>query len=505
MAVPEVPMDPSRARVLIVDDDPSFAGMVTEVLTEKGYDTVRCTDPAEALVRAGDGSFAAAVVDLMMPGMGGIELADRIKESSPDTQIVILTGHGDLESAVEGLKHGVFDYLQKQTIQLARLERSIHDAVERSSLARKNRELVERLRESNRLMTALQDITTSLAADPYLDRLLGKLVGSARELCGAAAGRAILLKRTSVDGLVVETTAGDGAEPIRGARLQPGEGIAALIAEKNEPVLLSRATDHPRYSRRCDEMPTDLPGWLGAPLCHGEVYGALLVAGREKAEFAPEHRDILAELARQAAVAIENALYHERAINFFTHASEILVSILDRTDVFYAGHSRAVAAMADMVTRRMGLADAERRNVHFGALLHDIGKLWIESDILKVGRIMDEEGWQHMRQHPSLGMEILRPITVWEDILPLIHGHHERWDGKGYPLGLAGEEIPLGARVISVAESFDAMLRNTPHGTQKSPEQALQELERCAGTQFDPKIVRLFVIEYRQRGDQIVS
>ena len=98
-------------------------------------------------------------------------------------------------------------------------------------------------------------------------------------------------------------------------------------------------------------------------------------------------------------------------------------------------------------------------------------------------------------------MEMLKPIWALREILPIVHAHHERWDGNGYPLGLAGDEIPLGARVVAIAECFDAMARQTPHGSERTPEQALQELERCAGSQFDPQLVRLFTAELRQRGD----
>jgi len=108
-----------------------------------------------------------------------------------------------------------------------------------------------------------------------------------------------------------------------------------------------------------------------------------------------------------------------------------------------------------------------------------------------------------MREHPALGLKILRPITLWEDILPIIHAHHERWDGKGYPTGLGGEDIPLGARIVSVVESFDAMTRRKPYGRPRTPEEGLAELEACAGTQFDPRIVRLFVAEYRRHGDPL--
>jgi len=102
-------------------------------------------------------------------------------------------------------------------------------------------------------------------------------------------------------------------------------------------------------------------------------------------------------------------------------------------------------------------------------------------------------------------MQLLRPISLWQDLLPLIYSHHERWDGKGYPRGLTGEEIPVGARVIAIADAFDAMTRSTPHGAHRTPEQGLTELQAFAGSQFDPRIVPLFVAEYRQRGDQIVD
>jgi putative nucleotidyltransferase with HDIG domain len=162
-----------------------------------------------------------------------------------------------------------------------------------------------------------------------------------------------------------------------------------------------------------------------------------------------------------------------------------------------------VAALADMVTRRMGLGEEERRHIHFGALLHDIGKVLVDPAILQSEDKLSEAQRNLLRDHASAGVKLLKPISHWEDILPVIHSHHERWDGNGYPLGLAGEDIPIGARVVAVADAFDAMTRSTPHGSRRTPEEALAELEACAGSQFDPKVVRLFVAEYRQRRDQI--
>jgi putative nucleotidyltransferase with HDIG domain len=489
--------------VLLVDDDATMLELLVEFVESCGYRAVRATSGPEALSRRAEASVSAAILDLGLPGMDGIELSRRLRLATPDLPIVILTGQGSLDAAIRGMHHGIFDFFEKATLSLSSLERSLRRAVERTEVLNQNRELLARLQDSNRLLKTLQAMTKAMAEEPHLDRLLTFVVASARELSGVDVARVALLGRTHEGGLVIENSVGDGAVAVRGVRLRDGEGITALVAEKDEPVILARPADHPRYSTRCDEMSTPRAGFLALPLRLGAVTGALLLAGRANGPPGPEERDLLAQLAWQAAAAIDNAIFHEKADNFFTHTSDMLVDFLDRIDVFYPGHSRGSAALADMVTRRLGLGDAERRTVHYAALLHDIGKLKLDTSLLAANRRLTEEEIQIVRQHPVLGVEMLRPITLWRDILPIIHGHHERWDGKGYPAGLAGEQIPLGARVVAVAEVFDALTRDTPYGPRRTPAEAIAELEAFAGSQFDPRVVRLFVAEYRQRSEQI--
>jgi putative nucleotidyltransferase with HDIG domain len=500
--VPDL-MSTTHARVLLVDDDRTFLDVITDTLREGGYFVDATSDGADALRRAQAGEYDVALLDLIMPGVGGLELGDRIKAASPDTEVLILTGHADLDSAIQGIKHRVFDYLEKTNLNIARLDHVIKDATERSRLTRANRELQQRVAEMNRRLQALVDVSARLAAEPHQDRLLQTLVGAARELMRSEASRALLFARTHGEGWVIEAGAGDGVESVKGARLRAGEGLARAAAESGQPVVATLAKQDPRYSHRCDEMRTRLPGYLAAPMRLGTVTGALVVAGCTEGDYSAEDQQLLFALARQGAAALENATSQANAVNFFTHTSDILVSCLEAMDVFYPGHSRGVAALADMVTRRLGLSDAERRSVHYASLLHDIGKMMIDPEVLRTKGPITPEAKKILQDHPALGMQLLKPITLWEDILPIIHSHHERWDGGGYPMGQKGEEIPVGARVIAIADAFDAMTRVTPHGKHRSADEALIELESCAGAQFDPRIVRLFVAEYRERRHQI--
>jgi putative nucleotidyltransferase with HDIG domain len=495
-------MDPQPTRVLVVDDDPAFAQVMADLLMEKGFHVVATDDPDRALKTAEEGCDVA-VLDLKMPRIGGLELAGLIKQKDPDIQIVILTGYGNMETAIESIQLGIFDYIGKAEIDMRRLERAVREASERTRLTRTNRELVTRLTESNNRLQALQEVSTALSGEPHQDRVLESLARAARELSGSATARALRFARSHSDDIVIEAAVGDGAETLVGVRLQPGEGVAALAAESGRTVAGPDITRHPAYSRRCDEMPTLMPGFIAAPLRQGDIRGALVVAGRTRGQFTAEDEALLAALARQGGVAMDNAANQERSNNFFTHASDMLVNVLEQVDVFYPGHSRGVAALADMVTRRLGLPVDERKSIHFGALLHDIGKLMLPAELLRSANRSNAEEMKALQQHATYGLEILKPISEWVDLLPIVHAHHERWDGAGYPLGHRGEQIPLGARVVAVADAFDAMTRATPHGARRSPDEALAELEACAGTQFDPRIVRLFVAEYRLHAHQL--
>jgi putative nucleotidyltransferase with HDIG domain len=480
--------------VLVVDDDATFARTVADALADRDIDTRPAASAREALDLAAGIPFAAAVVDLIMPDMDGLELARELRRRNPATEVLLLTGHADMHSAIEAVRNDFFDYLQKDSLKPARLRRAVRAAIARGELQVENQRLLAGLKETTRRLAVLNDASARLAAEHHLDRLLEELLAAARELTGAEAARVLLMERGELGDMTVRSAHGDG-DAAAGGQFGPGDGIATGVAESGLPVRVEVARDHPAYSARCDDMGTALPRLLCVPVVRRTLVGALMVAGRSR-PFTEDDLSLLASLGRQGAIAIENARTDEVNRNFFTHASETLVSLLDGHDVHCQGHSRAVAALADMVARRLGLPEEERRTIHFAALLHDVGKLRLGPALLAQEEPLGAVERSLVRQHPALGVEILSPIARWRDLAPIIHSHHERWDGRGYPRGLEGPAIPLGGRIVAVAEAFDAMTRGTPHRRRRSSDEALAEVRACAGTQFDPTIAHLFVEEY---------
>lgn len=172
---------------------------------------------------------------------------------------------------------------------------------------------------------------------------------------------------------------------------------------------------------------------------------------------------------------------------------DALTTALDAKNSYMCGHSDRVAGLALSLAKHLGLSVAEQTRIHIGAHLHDIGKIGIPDAILnKRGKLTDEE-FAIIRQHPVIGDNIVSKIKVFQDIADIVRHHHERFDGKGYPDGLQGQNISLGARIVAVADAFDAMTSARTYREAFGVPKALAETQRCQGSQFDPEIVAALV------------
>jgi HD-GYP domain-containing protein (c-di-GMP phosphodiesterase class II) len=233
-----------------------------------------------------------------------------------------------------------------------------------------------------------------------------------------------------------------------------------------------------------------LASLLAIPLISKEITkGVLLLGDTQPGQFGSEDVFAIEKVAAQIAVALENARLYEEMRSLFINTVASLANAIDAKSPWTKGHSERVMHVSVAIGNEMRLSEKAVERVRLGGLLHDIGKIGIIEALLeKPARLTDQE-FPPLRLHPEKGVAILAPIEQLRDVLPGILHHHERYDGTGYPEGLRGEDIPLEARIIAVADAFDAMVSMRPYKKGLSVAAALTELRKCAGTQFDPVIV----------------
>ncbi len=199
-------------------------------------------------------------------------------------------------------------------------------------------------------------------------------------------------------------------------------------------------------------------------------------------------------LASSATMFLENMMLYEDAQDMFMGVLHALTASIDAKDSYTHGHSERVAMMAKKLAAAYGLQPRQIERVHLSGLVHDVGKIGVpESVLMKPGSLTPDE-FDLIKKHPETGARILQDIRQMSDLIPGVLYHHERWDGQGYPFGLAGNDIPLFGRLIGLADAFDAMTSNRAYRARRELDEVLLEIKRCAGTQFDPELADLFVL-----------
>jgi response regulator RpfG family c-di-GMP phosphodiesterase len=175
---------------------------------------------------------------------------------------------------------------------------------------------------------------------------------------------------------------------------------------------------------------------------------------------------------------------------------KVLTEAIDAKDPYTRGHSDRVRKMSIKIAIHLGFAEDRMEGLEYGSLLHDIGKIGIKDEILQKHGALTSEEYHYIQEHPLIGVKIVEGVDFFKDKVSMIRNHHEHFDGNGYPDGLKGEAIPLGARIIAVPDAFDAMTSMRPHREAMALEEVLSEMEKCKGKQFDPEILNIF---FRQK------
>lgn len=328
--------------------------------------------------------------------------------------------------------------------------------------------------------------------------LMDLIVDFAIRVTNAEAGSLILYDRESND-LYFEAAAGPNTKGLKGQRLEMGQGIAGYAAETMEPLIIKDAQHDERFNKSFDQKTGFVTkSILCIPLkTKGEPLGVLEVINKlDDTYFSDADLDLLLTLGAQISAAIDNANMYESMKSLFLSTVQSLSSAIDAKNKYTNDHSRRVTIYSLAISQELGCTVEVCNNIRLSGLLHDIGKIGVAESILdKTSRLTDDE-FKEIKRHPLIGAKIMEPIKPLQMIIPGMRYHHERYDGRGYPDGLKGKEIPLAGRIIAVADTFDAMTSDRSYRKGLSPEIALEEIRNCSGTQFDPVIVEAFLSAY---------
>jgi HD-GYP domain-containing protein (c-di-GMP phosphodiesterase class II) len=356
-----------------------------------------------------------------------------------------------------------------------------------------SREQISVMEEEFQSLQALAKIGYVINSSLDLTLVLNEVMDTIIQLTGAE--RAFLMLRNAVGDMEIVIARNWEHEVLAREEQAISSTIVNEVVEQGEAVLTFNAREDPRFGSMHSIVAHNFRSILCVPLKVKENLIGVIYADNKAREgiFNEQDRTLLTAFANQAAVALENAqLFNDLSISY-GQTLDALVSALDVRDHETEGHTRRVVLYSLRLARKLGLPEDAQMDLRRGAMMHDIGKLGIpDSILLKPGPLTDEE-WKLMRRHPAIAEGMLEGIPFFRGAIEIIATHHERYDGSGYPRGLAGEEIPLGARIFAVADAFDAITSRRPYREAQPYNVAREEIRKGRGTQFDPEVVDAFL------------
>ena len=478
--------------MMALDDDMTITSALQAYFEASGYQVDIESDPLRALARMKEKHYDILLLDFLMQPLCGDEVVKRLRAFDRDIFIILLTGHRELAPPMNAMHEmDIQGYYEKSDRfdQLELLVESCVKAIQQMRIIRDYRDGLSRI----------------ISASAFLHRLspVGEIIQEALEHGKTLAGTGGLFLFVDPTRAVGE----NGRAPLNlDEGLYRGYGRYDVSGETFSRSILPGLRGAIEETVRRGRVQA-LKGFLIAPLMNGEgvAFGVLVVDALCGAS--DELSRLLEMYARQTASALSNAVLYEmveaknrtiteayqRLNDTYLETVSALRLLVDAKDIYTRGHSDRVAYYAQRLAEAVGLDEAIRERVRVAGLFHDVGKVGTSEDILTKPDRLTKEEFDKIQEHPALGARILSPMAMFKDIPCIILSHHERIDGKGYPRGLSGQEIPIEARIIAIADAFDAMTSNRHYRESLGYEKAVAEIQNGMGTQFDKDLAKAFL------------
>lgn len=339
------------------------------------------------------------------------------------------------------------------------------------------------------VLTKLSGLLNSSLDFEYVKR---RAITAATELLDCETSS--LLLKDGKGKLFFEVALGEKGEIVKRFQLTIGEGIAGWVAMCGEPLIVHNAQEDPRFFKKVDQAADFVThNIICVPLrIKKEIMGVIQGINKREGEFTQDDIELFLALADQIAIALDNARLYDELNEMARKLVEGLSELIEKRDSYSGGHPQRVLKVCMAMSTYLSLTPEEKRQLTLAAILHDIGKVGITDHILNKNGGLTVEEMEIIREHPRAGAEIVGYIRQLRSVVPGIKYHHEHYDGSGYPEGLQGEEIPLIARIIAVADTYDAIIHERSYQKGMSKSEAVAEITENTGTQFDPQVIEAF-------------
>ena len=490
-------------KILIVEDDVMLSELLEERLLRLEHERVRvCLTGREAFEVINEEAFDCAFVDMGLPDMDGLELLGAIKERDHGLPVVMMSGFPTMDHAIEAMRKGASDFLTKPftlqdvafTLQCIRQERQLLvqnlslqlEIQTRKELEEVNRKLESRVNEQTRLFRISKEIDEIHSSDDLYPRIVH--LASSLESVERVSFFLVPQDRSSLVGI-----ANCGWDPYDSwpQKIELSEGRRRELLGNGASHTIIGPDQIQRFFENAPQTDRILSCW---PMrIRKESFGLLMAFHKNGSPLSSEETRILDFLITKASLAVENMALYESLFSNFYGILKSLVNALEAKDLYSGKHSERVICYATEAARTLGCSATQLETVQTVGFLHDIGKIGICDSILNKPGPLSMDEYEIVKQHPSIGDSIVSELGLSSEERSIIRHHHERWDGAGYPDGLSGEQIPPLARVLSIADAYDAMTSKRAYRDAMSRDQARAELLKNRGKQFDPLALDAFL------------
>lgn len=445
-------MNKNKKKVLVVDDEQGVRQSFRMTLKDN-YDILEANNGKEALKILQENRPDVILLDIIMPQMSGIEVLKNMKEIGVQVPIIVITAIKDTDAGKEAMKLGAFDYLTKPL-------------------------------DVKKLEALIQKTLGSRAVILVVDDELG-----VRDSC-----RLVLKDEYNV------LTATNGQECLK---IVEDQSPSAVLLDIRMPDI-----DGIEVLKQIREMKPHLPVVILTGVgTHRTAIEAIKLGAADfivkpvsASHLKKAIEDVLTKTKKELLVKDTSVSVEDTLKKHYLDTLKSLSKVIESRDPYTKRHSEQVAKYAIEIAKELGSSDEEIEIMEQAALLHDIGKIGVKDSILHKPDKLNSEEWKEVKKHPEIGEEILQPFKLLHIEQAMIRYHHERFDGTGYPDGLKGEETPIYARILAVADSYDAMVSLRPYRRAFTSQEVKEELEKCKSNQFDPRIVDAFLRVLEKKG-----